>query len=477
MNTLTVVWIASAFCLGFIIYLLPQLTRSLALVQGFFSLGYGLTLAVQPEPVRLRLLDSFGVGLFLDDLTSFLIITNALVTIAVIFTLWESDKTPFFFAQVLMLHGSINVAFASTDWISLYVALEVLGIAAFLLITYPGNERVIWVGLRYLFVSNVAMLFYLVGAVLVYESHHSFDFVGLGEAPPEAAALLLLGLLVKGGVFPLGLWLPMTHGEAAAPVSALLSGVVVKAAVLPLIRCALLVPEVEPVVRLLGVGTALLGVGCGMFERDVKRVLAWSTTSQVGFILAAPEVGGFYALAHGLVKATLFLVAGQLPSRNLAVLQQQGIPRTLGIPWALACFSISGFPLLAGFGAKVLTMKNLLPWQVWGMTGAAVGTATIYAGALFLAWQPLTVPLTPGFWGAMGVLLGGLLVANGVYYEAFTWENILKPLVIIACGWGLYWGVVRRMQVALPRGWEQVEQILGLMSVGLVVLFGLVWAW
>jgi len=178
MNTLTVVWIASGFCLGFVIYLLPQLTRSLALVQGFFSLGYGLTLAVQPEPVRLRLLDSFGVGLFLDDLTSFLIITNALVTIAVIFTLWESDKTPFFFAQVLMLHGSINVAFASTDWISLYVALEVLGIAAFLLITYPGNERVIWVGLRYLFVSNVARVIYLVGAGSVYESHHSFDFVG-----------------------------------------------------------------------------------------------------------------------------------------------------------------------------------------------------------------------------------------------------------------------------------------------------------
>ena len=465
MNTLTVVWIASGFCLGFIIYLLPQLTRPLALLQGFFSLGYGLTLAVQLEPVRLRLLDSFGVGLFLDDLTSFFIITNALVTIAVIFSLWESDKTPFFFAQVLMVHGSINVAFASTDWISLYVALEVLGIAAFLLITYPGNERVIWVGLRYLLVSNVAMLFYLVGAVLVYESHHSFDFVGLGEAPPEAAALLLLGLLVKGGVFPLGLWLPMTHGEAAAPVSALLSGVVVKAAVLALIRCALLVPQVEPVVR------------CGMFERDVKRVLAWSTTSQVGFILAAPEVGGFYALAHGLVKATLFLVAGQLPSRNLAVLQQQGIPRSLGIPWALACFSISGFPLLAGFGAKVLTMKNLVPWQVWGMTGAAVGTATIYAGAFFLPWKPLPTPLPVGFWGAMGVLLGGLLVANGVYYEAFTWENILKPLVIIACGWGLYWGVVRRVQVALPRGWEQVEQILGLMSVGLVVLFGLVWAW
>jgi multicomponent Na+:H+ antiporter subunit D len=477
MNHLTVVWVASAFFLGFLVYFLPPLTRPLVLMEGFFSLGYGLTLARQTEPVQLRLLDHFGVSLFLDDLTGFFIITNALLTIAVIFVLWQSDKTPFFFAQLLMLHGSVNVAFASTDWLSLYVALEVLGIAAFLLVVYPGRERLIWVGLRYLLVSNVAMLFYLVGAVLVYESHHAFDFVGLAEAPPEAVALLLLGLLVKGGVFPLGLWLPMTHGEAEAPVSALLSGVVVKAAVLPLLRCALLVPSLDPVVRLLGVGTALLGVGCGMVERDTKRVLAWSTTSQVGFMLAAPEVGGFYALTHGLVKGTLFLLAGQLPSRDLGVLQQQGIPRVLGVPWVLACFSISGLPLLAGFGAKVLTMQSLLPWQVWGMTGAAVGTAAIYAGAFFLPWQPMPTRLPAGFWGAMEVLLGGLVVANGVYYEAFTWENVLKPLVIIAAGWGLYWGGVRRLSVRWPQGLEGVEHLLGLMSVALVGLFWLVWAW
>lgn len=97
------------------------------------------------------------------------------------------------------MHGSVNAAFVCSDFLSLYVALEVISIAAFLLIAYPRTDRSIWVALRYLFISNTAMLFYLVGAVLVYQAHHSFAFAGLRGAPPEALALIFLGLLTKGG--------------------------------------------------------------------------------------------------------------------------------------------------------------------------------------------------------------------------------------------------------------------------------------
>ena len=306
------------------------------------------------------------------------------MTAAVILYCWGSNKTPFFYAQTLILHGSVNAALACTDFMSLYVALEVLGIATFLLIVYPRSDRAIWVGLRYLFISNVAMLFYLVGAVLVYEAHHSFDFVGLRGAPPEAVALIFLGLLVKGGIFVSGLWLPLTHSESESPVSALMSGVVVKAAVLPLVRCALLLEEIDPIVRTFGVGTAVLGVFYAVFEKDTKRILAFHTVSQLGFILAAPEVGGFYALTHGLVKAALFLIAGVLPSRNFKELQNQPLPTPLWVALAIASFSISGFPLLSGFGAKVLTMKSLLPWQVIGMNIAALGTSISFAKFIFL---------------------------------------------------------------------------------------------
>lgn len=475
MITLTLIWITFPFLVGFGIYLLPRFDRSLALFGALFSAGYAAQLFFRRSPLMLRLLDHVGVSLVLDPLTSFFILTNALVTAAVIIYCWRSEKTTFFFSQLLILHGSVNAAFACSDFISLYVALEVLSIATFLLIAYPRSDRAIWVGLRYLFVSNVAMLFYLVGAVLVYKAHHSFDFVGLRGAPPEALALIFMGLLVKGGIFVSGLWLPLTHSESESPVSALMSGVVVKAGVLPLVRCALLIEEVDPIVRVFGVGTAVLGVGFAVFEKDIKRMLAFHTISQLGFILAAPEVGGFYALTHGLVKSALFLIAGVLPSRNLKALQTQPILTSIWIALAIASFSISGFPLLSGFGAKVLTMKNLLPWQVIGMNLAALGTAISFAKLIFLphhnqdSGSPSAV--RPEFWLAMGLLLGGLVAANVVYYEAYSLENIAKPLITIALGWVIYYWVFRQLVVKLPRMFEQFDHLIGVMSLSLILLF------
>ncbi len=477
MKTLTILWIALPFVFGFVGYLLPKLARYLALGGAIASTGYALLLLTQP-PIALQLLDHFGVTLFADALSGFFVLTNAIVTAAVVFYCWHSDKTAFFYLQIMILHGSVNAAFACADFMSLYVALEVISIAAFLLIAYPRSDRSIWVGLRYLFTSNVAMLFYLIGVILVYKATHSFAFAGLAEAPPEALALIFLGLLVKGGIFVSGLWLPLTHSESETPVSALLSGVVVKAGVFPLVRCALLVSEVDPLIRIFGVSTALLGVGYAVFEKDTKRMLAFHTVSQLGFILAAPIVGGFYALTHGLVKSALFLIAGILPSRNFKDLHQKPISQTIWIALAIASFSISGFPLLSGFGAKVLTTKNLLPWQVIAMNLAALGTAISFAKFIFLPHQPSEKPekLQPGFWAAMALLLGGLVVANVVYYEAYTVANVIKPLLTIFLGWLAYFLIFQRVSIKLPRMLEQLDHLMGVMSLMLVLLFWMVMA-
>lgn len=480
MLPLTLVWITLPLFVGFSIYLLPKLARVLALVVSLVSLAYGLWHVFSVASVSLHLVDSFGVSLLVDQLSGFFILTNAVVTAAVILYCWQSGKSAFFYTQAIILHGSVNSVFICADLISVYVALEVIGIAAFLLIAYPRSDRSVWVGLRYLFVSNTAMLFYLLGAALVYQASHSFEFTALVGAPPEAIALIFLGLLSKGGIFVSGLWLPPTHGESESPVSALLSGVVVKTGVFPLVRFALMMPEFDPLVRFFGVATALFGVSFAVFAKDTKRILAFHTVSQLGFILAAPAVGGFYALTHGLVKSALFLIVGKLPSRDLKVLKKNPIPTTLWVALAIASFSISGFPLLSGFGAKVLTTKNLLPWQVIGMNIAALGTSISFAKFIFLPHahsleKDEDAPHV-GFWLAMGVLLGGLVFANVFYYEAYTLKNIVKPLVTIALGWLAYLLLFQKLSIKLPRVAERFDHLIGAMSLMLTFLFWMVMA-
>lgn len=487
---LTLAWVALPFFVGFSIYLLPRFDRHFFLGTTLLSLIYSLALSLSDQSQTLELVDHFGVTLQLDSLSGYFILTNTLVNLGVLLYCWHQEKTAFFYTQALILQGSVNAAFVCADFISLYVSLEVISIAAFLLIAYPRSDRSIWVGLRYLFVSNTAMLFYLLGAVLVYQASQSFAFTGLAQAPKEAIAFIFLGLLSKGGVFVSGLWLPLTHGEAETPVSAILSGSVVKTGIFPLLRLALLQPDLDPIVRIFGVATALLGVTCAILSKDTKRMLAFHTVSQLGFVLAAPVVGGFYALTHGLVKSSLFLTAGNLPSRSFKTLKETPLPPFLWGALALASFSIAGLPLFAGFGAKALTVNYLLPWQEVAMNLAAVGTAISFAKFIFLPttfpWQAsgaaagdsagavVSVAVRRNLLPALAVLIGGLILGNAVYLEAYSADKILKAIVTIGLGWFLYHTVIHRLNLKLPQAPEQFENLIGTMSLMLTLIFWMV---
>jgi multicomponent Na+:H+ antiporter subunit D len=180
----------------------------------------------------------------------------------------------------------------------------------------------------------------------------------------------------------------------------------------------------------------------------------------------------------GLVKSALFLIAGILPSRSFKELHYQPIHTPIWIVLVIVSFSISGFPLLSGFGAKVLTSKNLLPWQIIGMNIAALGTAISFAKFIFLPHNntEASKKVQPSFWWAMGILLGGLIGANLVYYEAYTISNTIKPLVTIALGWLAYLLIFKRTVVKIPRGIEEFDHQIGVMSLMLILLFWMAWA-
>ena len=120
-------------------------------------------------------------------------------------------------------------------------------------------------------------------------------------------------------------------------------------------------------------------------------------------------------------------------------------------------------------------MKSLLPWQVIAMNVAALGTAISFAKFIFLPHEVKGYSkVNSGFWVAMTLLLGGLIIANGIYYEAYTIKNTIKPLITIFIGWLAYGFIFQKVMVKLPRVAEEFDHLIGVMILMLVFLFLLV---
>jgi multicomponent Na+:H+ antiporter subunit D len=251
----------------------------------------------------------------------------------------------------------------------------------------------------------------------------------------------------------------------------MLSGVVVKTGVFPLLRCGLLMEELTPTLQLLGMATAFFGVIYALFEKDSKRILASSTISQLGWLMVAPAAAGMYALGHGVVKSLLFLMSGSLPSRNLDELQEKPMHTSLWIPLILGSLSMSGCPLWMGFSAKALTLKSLGSWQEIVMNVASVGTALIFAKFIFLPHKRQGEGIKPGLKWVASFLICALLLGNVFYWPAYTLPNMLKALGAIAVAWLAYFVMVKPLKFQLPRVLEQFEHLIGVMCAILFLLF------
>jgi multicomponent Na+:H+ antiporter subunit D len=447
-----------------LVFILTPLTCALSTVVAWGHLNGS-------PPFTVDLLGPLGVAVLIDSTTAWFILTNAAV-FAAVFLYLQRKKDRYsgvVHALVLILHAGVNACFISHDLFNLYVAIELTTIAAFLLIIQPLGERHHWNGLRYLLVSNIGMLFYLIGVVMVYDETGSFNMTALASAHPVSAALIVGGLMVKGGVFLPGFWLPKAHAEADSPVSALLSGVVVKIGVLPLVKFAMMSQALSNLVKLAGTAGAVTGILFGLFQKDIKRLLACSTLSQIGFILAAPVAAGIYAFAHGVAKASLFLCAGSAPSRDVNVLRRTGLPA--GLWWMMlpAALSLIGFPMFAGFGAKTLAFNNLADWQQPIMTVLSAGTVIIVAR---FAWVPVRFSKKPAHWPWEAPLLLSLVVLGvGAVTSPFSVGDCLKAFVTLFAGATIHFlGGWRLARIDLPGRLERFEDLMGLTAMSLLAL-------
>jgi multicomponent Na+:H+ antiporter subunit D len=379
MSAIVVAWLLLPLLAAFLAALLPVLARPAVLLSCLSTAAMALAAQQQWLPAGLQLLGAMGITLQPDALAAPFLLLNALVCAAVLLDDRERSDGEAWPLLLLVLHSSVNSAIVAADLISIYVAIEVVGIAAFLLLVHGRGRRQVWLGLRMMLVSNTVMLLFLIGCGLLYLEERSFALAGVGRADGLVLALLVVALLTKAEVFVAGLWLPRTNAEGPAEVSALLSGTVVSAGVVPLLRISSEAAILLPVLRWLGIAGAAAGVLLALLESDLRRLLAWSTLAQMGLVVILPAVGGLYALGHGLAKAALFLLARRIRDPVLAGWRLRPLAPSLWWPLMIASLSIAGLPPLLGFLAKEQLSGQVPGAAGWLTTALAAGSVAVYA--------------------------------------------------------------------------------------------------
>jgi len=378
-----------------------------------------------------------------------------------------SGRLTAYYGCLMLFISTMLWACLSNNVIMLYVAVEASTIASGLLVAFYWDKRALEAGYKYLMLLTVGITFSLFGCVLVYATGANILGGSKGLLLSElrsaagmfprttvilASAFLIVGFGTKAGVAPFHPWLPDAHAEAPTPISALLSGVMIKVAMYALVRTvSMFYPGFPPVAMFalaLGVFTMVIGDLMALAQDDLKRMLAYSSVSQIGYVLMGFGIGtqlGIYAglfhlLNHALGKALLFFAAGAViyATGVRRISQLGGLSRRM--PVTSFCFfagalAVSGIPPFNGFQSKLALFVAGARAGDWWAVIIGIGTSLITLVVLAKAakaifWgQPSdsahapTVREAPLTVTATMVILAALCLAIGVYPK-----SVYQPL-------------------------------------------------
>ncbi len=296
----------------------------------------------------------------------------------------ETGTTRFYALMLTFIAGLVGLVSAE-NLLMAYLCWEVIGLCSYFLVGFWYKETVAVTGARkVLIMTHIPGYALLIGILLLYKGTGTFIWTS-----PEIAAqfstgifvLFLIAAMAKSVMFPLNTWIPEAM-NAPTPVSALLhSACYVKAGVYLVARMFSIThwqPGWNTALMVIGCATMVVGALYAMVQTDMKRLLAYSTISQLGYIMTAFGIGtpfgllagAFYVFSHGLFKGTLFLCAGAVQhacgTRDMRMLGglAKKMPGT-AIIWIIAASAIIGVPLTNGFVAKWLLYDAALQSGVW----------------------------------------------------------------------------------------------------------------
>ncbi len=358
----------------------------------------------------------YAVGL--DGLSGPMFLLNALLVFLAVVISWNTTlRTREYFALVLVLETAVAGVFSSLDLFLFFLFWELELIPMYLLIGIWGGERRENAAMKFILYTIAGSAFMLVGIIILYLSApaRSFDMMYLSAqqfAPGVQAVvwvLLFIGFAVKVPIFPFHTWLPDAHTEAPTAMSVLLAGVLLKMGAYGLIRMNVgILPDATRdyamTLAVLAVINILYGALVAMMQTDLKRVIANSSISHMGYVILGAsaltpiglEGAVFQMFTHGTITGLLFMVVGLVYDRTHTrrIADLGGLAARMPIVtivFVIAALASLGLPGLSGFVAEFLVFIGSFPR--WGV-GTILGVITIAITAGYMLWLVERV-----FWG------------------------------------------------------------------------------
>ncbi len=328
-----------------------------------------------------------------------------------------AGETRYLWTLMLFFLGSLNALFLSGDAFNLYVSLELMGLSAGAMVCLGALRGALAAGIRYLLVSLLGSLFYLLGVALLYGSYGTLEIAGLaGAVEPSwaggsALALVISGMALKTGLVPLHFWISPAYSGAPAPAAAVISGLAVKASFYIALRFWFEVYGGDPAATgayalgVLGAVAVIWGGWRAVRQSRLAALLAYSSISQVGYLFLVFPLAGmgavsagvalgawggvvYLAFSHALAKAAMFMAAGALAlavgSDRISGLAGVADHRPLSIAaLCLGGVTLMGLPPSGGFTAKVLLVEAAVERGEWWIVVVVLGGGLI--AALYVA--------------------------------------------------------------------------------------------
>jgi len=417
-----------------------------------------------------------GINLVLDGLSHLLLFTVNLVAFlialySVSYMARYTKKEKYYSLFMLMVAG-MNGVILTGDLISLFIFMELAAISGSALVAFGTESEELEAAFKYLVMGSVASIFILFAMILLYSLTGTTNMADIAQSLPAGAyhakmlisLLFLVGFGTKAAIIPFHAWLPDAHPAAPAPISAMLSGVLIKAlgiyAIIRIFYNVLgMTNQLSNVFMVFGVLSLLIGVIMALGQWDFKRLLAYHSISQIGYILLGLGVATplgvlgalFHLFNHAIFKPLLFLTAGSVEyatgTRQLKELGglRQKMPVTANTS-LIASLAISGIPPFNGFWSKLfIIIACIQAGRLWFALAAVIGSILTLSSFMkiqkyvFFGKLPARLRNTkesPWFMGTSMLTLALLCLVIGLLFPIFV-SLIISPAVMsVAAGTG-----------------------------------------